>query len=148
VNFLSLAPHCATTIRIMDLRGYSFLSVGTLQTGYPRVPASCRDKGQGVSTCCHTSHGSGPRLLAREGSGATTHSAALDPTSLLERALVLPRAPHVWAPPPCSKGLWCWHASHSFLQVMNKEMLGCNGRVARLTRYRGDRKTCGQTALS
>jgi hypothetical protein len=42
--------------------------------------------------CCHMSRGSGPRLPTREGSGAATCPMTSDPTSLLGRAPVLPRA--------------------------------------------------------
>jgi hypothetical protein len=43
--------------------------------------------------CYHVSHGSGPYLPTREGTGAATCHVALDPASLLGRAPVLPRAP-------------------------------------------------------
>jgi hypothetical protein len=42
---------------------------------------------------CHMSHGSRPRLLAREGSGAATCPMALDTASLLGRTPTLPRDP-------------------------------------------------------
>jgi hypothetical protein len=63
--------------------------------------------------CCHMSHGSGPRLPAWEGSGAATYRMALDPASLLERALVLPCAPRLRTWPPYSGGLRCCHVPHS-----------------------------------
>jgi hypothetical protein len=37
---------------------------------------------------------------------------APDPASLLRRALMLPRTPRLWTPPPCSGGLLCYHMSH------------------------------------
>jgi hypothetical protein len=60
---------------------------------------------------CHVSHGSGPRLSAREGSGAATWSTAPDPTSLLRGAPTLSRVPRH------SKGR----------MPKNKERLSCNG---------------------
>jgi hypothetical protein len=43
-----------------------------------------------------------------------TCSAAPDPASLLRRALMLPRAPRLWTPPPCLGGLWCYPVLHGF----------------------------------
>jgi hypothetical protein len=54
--------------------------------------------------CCHVPRGSGPRLTAQEGSGTATCPAAMDPASLLGRALVLPHVPQLQTPPPCSGG--------------------------------------------
>jgi hypothetical protein len=50
------------------------------------------------------SHGSGPRLPAREGSGVSTCHTALGPVSLLRRAPTLPRVPWLRTLPPCSGG--------------------------------------------
>jgi hypothetical protein len=73
----------------------------------------------------------GSYLPAQEGSGAATYPTALYPTSLLGRALTLPRIPWLWIQPPCSGqalglpcvsrlwilppcsgGLQCCHVSH------------------------------------
>jgi hypothetical protein len=62
--------------------------------------------------CCHVSYGSGSYLPTREGSGAATCPAALDPASLHERALTLPRVPRLRILPPCSRGLQRCHVSH------------------------------------
>jgi hypothetical protein len=43
-----------------------------------------------------------------------TCPAALDSASLPRRAPVLPRAPRLQTPPPCSGGLQCYHMLHSF----------------------------------
>jgi hypothetical protein len=45
--------------------------------------------------CCRMSHGSGPRLIAREGSSVATCPMAPDPTSPLGRALVSPCVPQL-----------------------------------------------------
>jgi hypothetical protein len=70
-------------------------------------PASC----SGGLGCCHMSHGSGPRLLAREGSGTATCHTALDPASLHGRAPVLPCV-ITSDSPPCSGGLQFCHVPH------------------------------------
>jgi hypothetical protein len=62
--------------------------------------------------CCHVSHGSGPCLPAREGSGAATCPMTPDPASLLGRAPALPRVLRHRTPPPCSGGLRRCHVSH------------------------------------
>jgi hypothetical protein len=54
---------------------------------------------------CYVSLGSGPCLPAREGSGAATCPLAPDPTSLLGRALELPRIPQLRTLPPYLGGL-------------------------------------------
>jgi hypothetical protein len=46
----------------------------------------------------HMSHSFGPCLFVEVGSGATTYPSALDPTSLLRWALMLPREPQLWTP--------------------------------------------------
>jgi hypothetical protein len=71
-------------------------TIGTLQTGYPRVPISSQDKGQSVYL----------RI--------TTCSVALDPTSLHRRALVLSRIPRLWTLPPYRGGLRRCHTSCGF----------------------------------
>jgi hypothetical protein len=63
---------------------------------------------------CHISRSSGPYPPAREGYGATTCFTALDPASLLGRALMLPRLPQLRTLPPRSGGLRCCHVSHGF----------------------------------
>jgi hypothetical protein len=76
--------------------------------------------------CCHMSHGFGPRLLIREGSDVTMCYTALEPTSLLERALMLPRAPQLRTLSPCSGGFRCCHVSRDPqrpVNLKNKEML-------------------------
>jgi hypothetical protein len=60
---------------------------------------------------CHVSHGLGSCLPAREGSGAVTCPTALDPTSLLKRASVLPCVPWLWILPPYLGGFQCCHVS-------------------------------------
>jgi hypothetical protein len=74
----------------------------------PQTPPPC----SGGLRCRHVSHGSGPRLPAREGSGAAMFPTALDPASLLRRASVLPRVARLLTPPSCSAGLWCCYVSH------------------------------------
>jgi hypothetical protein len=135
------------------LRGMG-VTVGTLRTGYPHVPASSRVKGQSVH----------PR--------ATTRPAALHPASLLRRAPSLSCVLCLHIPPPhqeglrcchtscsigahlpaqegtstatrlvaldpasCQGGLWRCHASHGSLWALKKEMLTHNGHAARLTHY-------------
>jgi hypothetical protein len=56
--------------------------------------------------CCNVPHGFGARLPAQEVSSATMCHTALDPTSLLGRASVLPRAPWFLTLPPCSGRGW------------------------------------------
>jgi hypothetical protein len=114
----------------------------------PRTSLKSRQGAGHASTCCHTSHSFGPHLPAREGSGAAMPTAAPYPTSLLRRAPVLPRIPRLWTLPPNSGGIRRCHASHGSLQAVNKEMLGCNEHAVRLTCYRGECKTFGQTMLS
>jgi hypothetical protein len=63
--------------------------------------------------CCRVSHGSGPRLIARESSSVATCPMALDPTSPLGRALVPPCVPQLWTPPPRLGGLRCRYVSCS-----------------------------------
>jgi hypothetical protein len=62
--------------------------------------------------CCHVSCDSGSCLPAREGSDAAMCHAAMDPASLLRRALALPRVPRLRILPPCSGGLRRCHVSH------------------------------------
>jgi hypothetical protein len=57
-------------------------TIGTLQTGYPRIPASSRDKGQGVH----------PRTAM--------HPTAPDPASLLGKAPAPPRVLQLQTSPP------------------------------------------------
>jgi hypothetical protein len=64
-------------------------------------------------THCHMHYSSGSRLPAREGSSAATCPATPDPASLLGRVPVLPRAPRLRTPPPCSGGLRCSHVPRS-----------------------------------
>jgi hypothetical protein len=78
---------------------------------------------------CHVLHGSGPRLLVWEGSGATTCPAALDHASLLRRAPMLPCAPWLWTLPPYLGGFQCCHMPHDF-------------RVCLLVREGFDAATC------
>jgi hypothetical protein len=58
------------------------------------------------------SHGSGPCLPVREGSGTATCHTAPDLASLLEKALMLSRVTRLWTPPPCSGGLQFCHMPH------------------------------------
>jgi hypothetical protein len=76
---------------------------------------------------CHVSHGSRSRLPAQEGSGAAMCPKALDPASLLRRALAPPHVPCLLTPPPRSGGIWRYHVSRGYLLEMNKEVFGCNG---------------------
>jgi hypothetical protein len=64
--------------------------------------------------CCDMYRGSRPCLPASEGSGAATCHTASDPVSLLGKALVLPRAPWLWIPPPCLREIQCCHMPHGF----------------------------------
>jgi hypothetical protein len=75
-------------------------TVSTLQTGYLAYKLQVMTRGRRVSTRCHASHSSAPRLFAQEGSSTATRPTALNLTSLLGRALVLSRVPWLWAPPP------------------------------------------------
>jgi hypothetical protein len=59
---------------------------------------------QGGLRHCHVSSVSRPHLPAREGSGATTCIMALDPTSLLRRALEPPYGLRLRTLPPCREG--------------------------------------------
>jgi hypothetical protein len=120
----------------------------------PRTVSKSRQGAGCASTRCHASCGSGSRLPTREGSDADTHPVAPNLASLLVRAPVPPRAPWLWTPSPSPEVLQCCHASHSPPQAVKQEIVGCNGRAARLARYRGalacylgDCKTCGQTTL-
>jgi hypothetical protein len=75
---------------------------------------------------CHMSRGSGSCLPAQVGSGAAMCPMALDPTSLLGRAPVLPCVPRYHTLPPCLGGLQCYHVSRCSLwatDLKNKEML-------------------------
>jgi hypothetical protein len=51
---------------------------------------------------------------AREGSGAATCPAVLDPVSLLRRASTLSCVSRLRILPPCLGGLWCYHMSCGF----------------------------------
>jgi hypothetical protein len=94
-------------------------TVGTLQTGYPRVPASRKDKGKDVH----------PRAATRHAVPNPAMCPTIpDPTSLLERAPMPPHIPWLRTPSPgasvlphvpslqtlslCSEGLLCCHESH------------------------------------
>jgi hypothetical protein len=86
-----------------------------------RAPAlSCVPRHRILPSCSrglrrsHVSHGTGPRLPAREGSGAAMYPTILDPAFLLGRALTLPRVLRHRIPPPCSGGLRRYHVSHGF----------------------------------
>jgi hypothetical protein len=57
---------------------------------------------RGGLRCCHVPPGTGLRLPAQEGSSAAVCHMALDPASVLGRALVL----------QCVTRLWCYHMSH------------------------------------
>jgi hypothetical protein len=86
--------------------------------------------------CYHMSRGSGSCLPARVGSGAAMCSMALDPTSLLRRAPVLPCVPRYHTLPPYLGGLRCYHVSRCSLwatYLKNKEMLSWPTYAARLT---------------
>jgi hypothetical protein len=146
-------------------------TVGTLQIGYPHIQASSQARRRaciramscatrlrtlppcsGGLRCCYVSHGSRPRLPARESSGATTCLIAPDPASLW-RAEGDPMLPHVTrlrTLPPYLGGLRCYHVPHgseTYLPareggvrcchishdpqravcLKNKERLSCNG---------------------
>jgi hypothetical protein len=60
---------------------------------------------------CHMPYIIGSCHPAREGTNAAMCPMALDPASLLVRALVLPRVMWLWILPPYSGGLWCYHVS-------------------------------------
>jgi hypothetical protein len=90
-----------------------------------RIPPSCL----GGLRCCHVSHGSRPCLPALEGSGAAMCPTAPNLASLFGRALVLSRAPQLWTPPPCSRGLRRCHMyrdPHRTVCLNNEERLSCN----------------------
>jgi hypothetical protein len=89
---------------------------------------------------CHVSHYTKPHLHAREGSGAAMCPVALDPTSLLGRAMVLARAPWLRRSPPCSRELQCCHVSHRSLwatDLKNIERLSWPTYAARLACFHG-----------
>jgi hypothetical protein len=62
-------------------------------------------------TYYHMPYNARSYLPAWEGSDATTCPAALDPASLLERALMLPLISRLWILPPYSRGLQHSHVS-------------------------------------
>jgi hypothetical protein len=85
---------------------------------------------------CHMSHDSGSYLSAQKSFGATTCPTALNPTSLLGRAPVLPCVPQHRTLPPYSGGLRCCHVSRGSLwaaDLKNKEMFNWPTYVTRLT---------------
>jgi hypothetical protein len=61
---------------------------------------------------CHVSRGSGSCLPTQEGSDTAMCPAALDPTSLLRRAPMLPCVPRLRILPPCLRGLRRCHVSY------------------------------------
>jgi hypothetical protein len=71
--------------------------------------------------CCCVFRNSRPRLPAREGSGAATHSAAPDSATHHRRALVLLRVPRLRTPPPSSGGPRCCHISHGSQRAVVRE---------------------------
>jgi hypothetical protein len=91
---------------------------GPPRVSWPQTPPLCA----GGLQSRHASHGSGPCLPMREGSGAATRSVAPNPASLLGglqshhvshgigprfpawRASEPPRVPQHRTPPPCSEG--------------------------------------------
>jgi hypothetical protein len=75
----------------------------------------------------YTSRGSGPRLPAREGSGAIMCSMAPDSVSSPGRALAPPHIPRLRTSPPRSGGLQRRHVPHSQQSGTNKEVFGYNG---------------------
>jgi hypothetical protein len=70
------------------------------RASWHRTPAPC----SGGLQCCRVSHGSGPRLCAWEGTGAT----------MCHMTLVLPHVTWLWTLPPCLGGLQCCHVPHDF----------------------------------
>jgi hypothetical protein len=60
---------------------------------------------------CHVSRGARSCVPAQDGSDAVMCPTALDPASLLRRALALPHVPRLWIMPPCLGGLRRCHVS-------------------------------------
>jgi hypothetical protein len=88
-----IGPTCTfTESPEVDLRA----TVGTLQTGYPRIQALSQDTRQG--RCPHT----------------TTWPTTLDPTTQHKRAPALPLVPPLQTLPPSTEGLQCCRVSRSF----------------------------------
>jgi hypothetical protein len=83
---------------------------------------------------CHVSCGMGPHLSAREGFDVAMCVEALDPASLLRRALVLLCVSWLWTLPPYLRGLRRCHMPRGF-------------RTYLLVREGSDTATC-HTALS
>jgi hypothetical protein len=94
--------------------------VVTLQIRYLHTQASNQDKENS-----HVPYGSGSCLPAEAGSDAATYPTALDPTSLLRRAPLLPHVTRLGTPPPYSGGLWYYHVSHSFGPYLPARGLRC-----------------------
>jgi hypothetical protein len=82
---------------------------------------------------CYVSRGSGPRLPAREGSGAATCTIAPDPTSRLGRAPMPSRVPR---------------HSVSHMDLRNKERISCPRHVSRLVCFQGTCKMSRHAASS
>jgi hypothetical protein len=89
---------------------------GPLSVPYrPGTPHTCSKSGLRIgraSTCRHMALSFGSRLPAREGSGATTCPAALDPASQLGKAPLLPCVMWLRTLPHCSGGLQCCRMFH------------------------------------
>jgi hypothetical protein len=78
-------PCIVTCLAAPDPASLSRQALALPRTPRLQTPPPC----SGGFQSCHVSHGSKPRLPAREGSDAATCLTAPDPVSLLERAPVL-----------------------------------------------------------
>jgi hypothetical protein len=120
---------------------------------YPtnRVPSHTSSKSRQ-----RTGHASAHCHPAREGSSATTCSAAPDPTTQHGRARVLPRVPQLQrapvqsciprlrTPPHHAGGLWCSHVPMTLSGLWAMRINNNNpGHAVRAARYRG-KYTCHQ----
>jgi hypothetical protein len=104
-------------------RGGTEGTIGTLRPGTPanRLEVKIRSRAyyhmlpcvqqhqtlspyRGGLQCHHVSHGSRPHLPVEEGSGAAMCLEALDPTTMLRRALLPSHAQQLWISPPAEEG--------------------------------------------
>jgi hypothetical protein len=139
-------PCIVTCLAAPDPASLSRQALALPRTPRLQTPPPC----SGGFQSCHVSHGSKPRLPAREGSDAATCLTAPDPVSLLERAPVLLHVtwlwtrlparegsntitcPRLWTPLPCSGGVWCYHVPHDFGPCLPAQGGGAPARAFRI----------------